>query len=197
MLQAVQTSQEPGVGERLLTQRDRRADGGARHVQVTRGDIFIARRFGGIEMMIAAPVAAYRGVGLVTLTDLQGDVLNRVVLVHRDADLDIVLGETRDKAEAQDAWVAWAAWFGLAQLAMQDAEWMTVAMSVEQRQAPLSVAAPVAASIALSGGVSDALSRRPSWLERRRSSFRVRGKFGAAQQCAGVFGKEREIGCSE
>lgn len=181
MLQAMKTSQEPGVGERLLTQRDRRADGGARQVRVTRGDILIARRFGGIEMMIAAPIKAYRGVGLVTLSDPQGDILYRVILVHRDADLDIVLGETRGTAEAQDDWRAWAAWFGLTRLAMLDEAWTTVAASGGQRPT----------------GVSDALRRRSSWPERRRPSSRVRGKFGAAQQSAGVFGKEREIGGSE
>jgi hypothetical protein len=181
MLQAVKTSQEPGVGERLLTQRDRRADGGARHVRVTRGDILIARRFDGIEMMIAAPVEAYRGVGLVTLSDPQGDILYRVILVHRDADLDIVLGETRDTAEAQDDWRAWAAWFGLTRLAVLDEAWTTVAASGGQRPT----------------GFSAAMRRRPTSSERRRSSLRMREKQGVARQLTGLFGKDREIGGSE
>ena len=181
MSQAMKTSQEPGVGERLLTQRDRRADGGARQVRVTRGDILIARRFGGIEMMIAAPIKAYRGVGLVTLSDSQGDILYRVILVHRDADLDIVLCETRDTAEAQDDWRAWAAWFGLTRLAMLDEAWTTVAASAGLRPA----------------GFSAAMRRRPTSSERRRSSFRMREKQGVARQPTVVSGKEREFAGNE
>lgn len=176
MLQAAKTLQEPGVGERLVTQRDRRADGGARHVRVTRGDILIARRFGGIEMMIAAPVAVYRGVGLVTLVDLEGQLLHRVVLVHRDSDLDIILDETGDKADAQNGWRAWAAWFGLARLAIEDEEWTMVAMPSGQSKP----------------GFLAAKRRRPSWPERRRPSSRTPGKSGAARLSSRVCHKERE-----
>ena len=177
MLQAVMKSQGVGAGERLLTQRDRRADGGARHVRVTRGDILIARRFDGIEMMIAAPVEAYRGVGLVTQIDLQGKLLNRVVLIHRDADLDIVLGETRHSDEAEGAWVEWAAWFGLARLAMLDEEWSTVDMPAGQRPT----------------GLSAAMRRRPTSPERRRPSFRMRRKSREPREPVGVTGKDRDF----
>jgi hypothetical protein len=164
---------ESGAGERLLTQRDRRADGGARHVRVTRGDILIARRFGGVAMMIAAPVEAYRGVGLTVCADVRGDILYRLILVHRDADLDIVLIETRNSADAQTAWGEWAAWFNLSRLAIQNEEWVTVS-------------APA--------GARPAVDRRRSGVSaRRRPAFLARRKVGDARRLAEVFANEREM----
>lgn len=164
---------EPGVGERLMTQRDRRADCGARHVRVTRGDILIARRFGGVAMMIAAPVEAYRGVGLVACADMRDEMLYRLILVHRDADLDILLAETRDSADAQAAWEEWAAWFDLSRLAIQDEEWATVSAPVATR--------------------SIAGRRRPAFLARRRPAFLVRRKVGDPRRLAAVFAKARDL----
>ena len=171
--QAVGKTHELRAGERLLTQRDRRADGGARQVRVTRGNIHIARRFGGVSMMIAAPVAAYRGVGLAVGADIHGDIIYRLILVHRDADLDILLTQCRDYADAQAVWAEWAAWFDLARLAMQDEEWVTVT-------------APAGA-----GSGSD--RRRPAMPNRRRSAFLTRRKTGDRRRLTDLFTKEREI----
>jgi hypothetical protein len=114
------------AGERSLVQRDRRADGGDRHVQVTRADILIARRFGGVAMMIAAPVRAYRGVGLDVRPDPNAAIVYRLVLAHTDADLDVLLGETHDVEVAHLAWSQWAGWFGLARLALNGDDWIAV-----------------------------------------------------------------------
>lgn len=173
MSQAIGKVEKMRPGERLLTQRDRRADGGARHVRVTRGDILIARRFGGVHMMIAAPVAAYRGVGLVAIADWRGDIFYRLALVHRDADLDIVLGEFRDCAEAQAAWAEWAAWFDLARLAIQDEEWVSVDTTT--------------------GARSGADRRRPAFLARRRPAFLARRKTGDTRRLLDSYANEREI----
>lgn len=173
MMQAAGKTQELRVGERLLTQRDRRADGGARQVRLKRGDILIARRFGGVSMMIAAPVKAYRGVGLVAFDDLQSDILYRLALIHRDADLDIVLGEFRDGAEAQAVWSEWAAWFGLSQLALQGADWVRI-------EAPAGVR-------------SGARRRHPSMIGRRRPAFLARRTTGDMHRLADIFTNEREI----
>ena len=114
------------AAEVSLVQRDRRADGGDRHVRVTRGDILIARRLGGVEMMIATPVRAYRGVGLDVQPDSEGAIVYRLLLVHADADLDVLLGETRDVESANLAWSQWAGWFELARLALNGDDWFAV-----------------------------------------------------------------------
>ena len=173
MSQAVWQPQGTGVGERLLTQRDRRADGGARHVRVTRGDILIARRFGGVEMMIAAPVEAYRGVSLVDATDASGEILYRVMLVHRDADLDIFLGDFRDRAEGLAAWSDWAAWFDLTRLAMRNGEWVSV-------EAP-------------TGKRSIAMRRPRTSIARRRVCLPPRRMIDDTLRLAGILTTQREI----
>jgi hypothetical protein len=114
------------AGELSLVQRDRRADGGDRHVRVTRGDILIARHFGGVAMMIAAPVRGYRGVGLDVRPDPHGAIFYRLLLVHADADLDVTLGETCDVEGAHLAWAQWAGWFALARLALDGDDWIAV-----------------------------------------------------------------------
>ena len=103
---------------------------------MTRSDILIARRFGGVAMMIAAPVEAYRGVGLDAQTDANGDVLYRLMLVHRDADLDIVLAETHGSNEAQAQWMEWSMWFDLTRLAIKDDEWMALETPAAARPRP-------------------------------------------------------------
>lgn len=114
------------AAEVSLVQRDRRADGGDRHVRVTRGDILIARRFGGVEMMIKTPVCAYRGVGLDVRSDSEGAIFYRLLLVHADPDLDVLLGETPDVENAHLAWTQWASWFELARLALDGDNWIAV-----------------------------------------------------------------------
>lgn len=173
MLQAIEKRQEKRAGEKLLVQRDRRADGGSRHVRVTRGDILIARRFGGVAMMIAAPVEAYRGVGLDAQTDANGDILYRLMLVHRDADLDIVLAETHDSNEAQAQWMEWSMWFDLTRLAIKDDEWMALETPAAART------------------VAD--RRRPASLVQRRGAFLSRRKTGDRRRLGEIFADEREI----
>ena len=108
--------------EDLPVQRDWRADGGARRVRVTRSDILIARRFGGIDMRIQVPVPAYRGVFLDVVASADGAPCYRLLLAHPDRDLDVVLEETQDSAAAAADWRYWAAWLGVPQLAADDGE---------------------------------------------------------------------------
>lgn len=120
-------SGEKGIAAEVsLIQRDRRADGGDRHVKVTRGNILIGRRFGGVEMMITTPVCAYRGVGLDVRSDPEGAIFYRLLLVHADPDLDVLLGETPDAEDAHLAWTQWAGWFELARLALDGDNWIAV-----------------------------------------------------------------------
>jgi hypothetical protein len=177
MSQASEKVRETCAGEKLLVQRDRRADGGSRHVQVTRGDILIARRFGGVAMMIAAPVGAYRGVGLDARADSDGDILYRLHLVHRDADLDIVLAETRDSNEAQAHWMEWSAWFDLARLAMKDDEWVALETPDAARACTR--------------------RRRSAFLAQRRPAFLSRRKTGDRNRLVKNFVDERQSAACE
>lgn len=165
------------VEEAFLVQRDRRADGGARRVRVTRSDILIARRFGGVDMMIAVPVPAYHGVALDVREGRDGAPCYRLSLAHRDADLDIVLAETQDGGEAAAEWKYWAAFLGLPRLALEDGEF-----------APIDAATPAQASVQRRRDVN-VLKRRPRFLSRR--------KAGDAARTEAVFADEREIICYE
>lgn len=160
--------------ETVLVQRDWRADGGARRVRVTSSDIHIARRFGGVNMRISVPVPAYQGVLLDWAAGEDGAPRYRLLLVHRDRDLDVVLAETPDDSAAADEWTAWAAWLGLPRLAPTEADEVVM----------LDDARPAAAPVPRRGG---------SWVGRRRPRFLVRRKTGDGARLSAVFTGEREI----
>lgn len=161
----------------FLVQRDWRADGGARRVRVTRSDILIARRFGGIDMRIQIPVPAYRGVFLDIVDGDDGAPLYRLLLAHVDRDLDVLLEETRDRAAAEAGSGEWAAWLDLPLLAatMEDA---ACANACDTAGAPR----------ARRGG---------SALRRRRPRFLMRRLTGEAARLEAIFSGEREIVCYE
>lgn len=163
--------------EQIFVQRDRRADGGARRVRVTRSDILIARRFSGVEMMIAVPVPAYRGVALDVTEGRDGAPCYRLSLAHRDADLDVLLTETQDGGSAAAEWKRWAAWLGLPRVTFEDGEFAAVDVaSISQ----ISV-----------------VRRRNATVAKRRPRFLSRRKTGDAARAQGVFAGEREIICYE
>lgn len=163
--------------EALLVQRDWRADGGARRVRVTCSDILIARRFGGVDMRISVPVPAYRGVLLDVVAGQDGAPCYRLLLAHRDCDLDVVLVETQDSGAAAADWRYWSAWLSLPRLAAENGDFAEVDAA---RQA---MAAPPRR------GGSTVRGRRPRFLTRRR--------IGDAARMADVFAEEREIICYE
>lgn len=159
--------------EALFVQRDWRADGGARRVRVTRRGVLIARRFGGVDMKIAVPVPAYRGVLLDVSAGEAGAPCYRLLLAHRDRDLDVVLAETEDSAAAMADWKYWAAWLDLPRLAVEDGDFAEV-------DAP-----GRAAIVSPRRGGSSVLGRRPRFLALRRG--------GDARRLGVVFSGEREI----
>ncbi len=163
------------IEEACLVQRDWRADGGVRRVRVTRREIFISRRFNGVDMMIAIPAPAYNGVAMDVAQGQDGAPSYRLSLVHRDRDLDVLLVETQDSGDAAVDWKYWASWLGLPRLAAKDGELVTV----DAAHAP-----------------SAGLPRRgASNVRRRRPRFLTRRKMGAAARMAEVFAGEREIIC--
>jgi hypothetical protein len=157
--------------EDFLVQRDWRADGGDRRVRVTRSDILIARRFGGIELRTQVPVPAYRGVVLDVVEGSDGAPCYRLLLAHADRDLDVVLEETGDAAVAAADLQDWASWLGVPLLA---------ATQDEIGAAPAAVASPIARR-----GGSPLRGRRPRFLMRRR--------IGETTRMREVFAGEREI----
>lgn len=158
----------------LFVQRDRRADGGARRVRVTRREILIARRFGGVDMMITVPAPAYHGVALDVRAGGDGAPCYRLSLAHRDADLDVVLAETTDGGDAAAEWRYWAAFLGLPRLTVEDGAFAPIdaAPGNGQRRRDLNVQ-----------------TRRPRFLSRR--------KGGEIARMTSVFADEREIVCYE
>jgi hypothetical protein len=170
MLEASQARKD----ENFFTQRDWRADGGARRVRVTSSDILIARRFGGVKMSISVPVPAYQGVLLDLVASEDGAPRYRLLLAHRDRDLDVALAETRDADEAAKEWAYWAARLGLPRLAVTEAGAFTDVDAPEPR--------PV---VTPRRGASSVSRRRPRFLARR--------KTGAPVEGAAVFAGEREI----
>lgn len=159
--------------EAFLVQRDWRADGGSRRVRVTRRDILIARRFGGVDMKIMVPVPAYRGVLLDVAAGEAGAPRYRLLLAHRDRDLDVVLGETGDSLAAAADWKDWAAWLDLPRLAAENGDFAEVDASA--------------------GGAAAPERRGGSSVTRRRPRFLAVRKSGDTRRMAAVFAGEREI----
>jgi hypothetical protein len=161
------------VEETLFFQRDRRADGGARRVRVTRAGVLIARRFSGVDMIISVPAPAYRGVALDVMEGRNGAPYYRLSLAHRDSDLDVVLAETQDSGDAAADWNYWAAWLGLPRLAAENGELTDVDAAK---------------------GAPAAMPRRSNAVVRqRRPRFLARRKPGVAARMSEVFSHERMI----
>ncbi len=162
--------------EKLPTQSDRRADGGSRQVSVSRKGVSIARRLGGVSMLIRVPVSSYKGVALDVEAVHTGIVAYRLALAHDDPDLDILLTETQDPTAAAAEWKYWSSFLALPRLAAKDGEF-----------------APLEKTM---GGVllKDMLARRgASAVARRRPRFLVRRKVGDALHSANSYAGEREI----
>lgn len=168
---------KPRAEDDLIIQRDWRADGGARRVRVTRSDILIARRFGGINMRIQIPVPAYRGVFLDVVEGADGAPCYRLLLAHMDRDLDVLLEETGEWVAAEARARDWSAWLDLPLLA-----------STEQNIVCAGASSVVDGPIQRRGG---------SALRRRRPRFPMRRRTGETARMAAVFAGEREIVCYE
>ncbi|HEY8126530.1 MAG TPA: DUF6101 family protein [Methylocystis sp.] len=162
------------IEEKLFVQRDRRADGGARRIRVTRDGVLISRRFSGVSMVITVPVIAYCGVALEVQPADDGSPRYVLSLAHRDPDLDILLSETQDCGAAASDWRHWAAWLGLPRVT----EGEGALRSFE--------------------GVSEEIAASPrrrceTSLGKRRPRFFLRRKAGDSRRTKVVYGDEREI----
>ncbi len=163
------------IEDSIYVQRDRRADGGARRVRMTREGVLIARRLSGVAMVISVPVNAYRGVALDVQPAEDGSPRYVLSLTHRDPDLDILLGETQDGGSVAADWRYWAAWLGLPRLAEEDGE-----LRALDRPADEAVAAM-------------ARRRSDANVRKRRPRFLARRKAGDPSRTRMVHAEEREI----
>ncbi|MBM3561967.1 MAG: hypothetical protein FJX48_02160 [Alphaproteobacteria bacterium] len=159
----------------VYVQRDRRADGGARHIRMTREDVLIARRLSGVAMVISVPVSAYCGVALDVQPAEDGSPRYLLSLAHSDPDLDILLGESRDCGSVAADWRYWSAWLGLPRLTEEDGELR-----------------------ALNGPSEDAVAaaarrRCDANVRKRRPRFLARRQAGDPRQTKMVHAQEREI----
>jgi hypothetical protein len=163
------------IDERVFVQRDRRADGGARRIRVTREDVLISRRFSGVSMVISVPVTAYCGVALEVQPADDGSPRYVLSLAHRDPDLDILLGETQDCGAAASDWRHWATWLGLPRVTEEDGALRSLEAVGEEIAA------------------ASARRRCETSLGKRRPRFLIRRKAGDSRRTKVVYGAEREI----
>ncbi|QGM92878.1 hypothetical protein F7D13_01955 [Methylocystis rosea] len=163
------------IDERVFFQRDRRADGGARRIRVTRDDVLISRRYSGVSMVITVPVTAYCGVALEVQPADDGSPRYVLSLAHRDPDLDILLGDTQDCGAAASDWRHWAAWLGLPRVTEEDG----ALRSLEGAGEAIAAASP--------------RRRCETSLGKRRPRFLFRRKAGDSRRTKVVHGDEREI----
>ena len=93
---------------------DLRADGAARRVELSPGEITIERQIAGVRMRLVLASALYEGIALdVHATGRGQGVILRVRLAHEDRDLDVVLFEASDDRDVTAEWQYWADFFGL------------------------------------------------------------------------------------
>jgi hypothetical protein len=92
-------------------QRDQRADGGQREVTLRKQGVLISRRRDGVRMNIGVPTQAYQGVAINVVDDATSRY--RIVLLHHDADLAVVLNETADRYDALAHLQYWGLYFDL------------------------------------------------------------------------------------
>jgi len=90
---------------------DSRADQGLRWVTVARDLVQIERTVSGMKMRIHVPMEAYVGVTLRPVTSGNTTTYD-VKLVHRDAELSVLLESLNDEAAAKALWLQWADYLG-------------------------------------------------------------------------------------
>lgn len=146
---------------------------GARRVRLTRSGVLIARRVSGVDMMISVPVPAYKGVVLQVVAGEDGAPRYRLLLSHRDRDLDVLLVETQDSCDAAADWKFWSSWLGLPRIDAAKGE-----LAEAERQA-----------VRARRGNAAVRARRPRFLMRRKS--------GDLARTTSIFAGEREIICYE
>jgi len=172
MIEALEKRQEWPV----LTRRDQRADGGQRQITLRKQGVMISRRRDGVHMNIGVPAQAYQGVAI-NLAD-GDDTRYRIVLLHRDAELAVVLNETADRYDALAHLHYWAVYFDLPLFIERKAGALEC---IEHRIDDLMY------------GSAHAHRRTGQTVAKRRGRFLTRRKPGQTERLDHVFSGEAEI----
>lgn len=154
---------------------DARADRGRREIAVSTQSVTIRRRLKGIDMRLCLAVSAYRGVALCLRPGQDGRLLHQVRLVHRDADLSVLLDEALDDRDIIADWRLWARVLGRPALVER-------AIGVYETMSAEPAAADTAGALAR--------RKRPS---KRRPKFLARRKAGQLSATPVIHADEREI----
>ncbi|MDF2115825.1 DUF6101 family protein [Roseiarcaceae bacterium H3SJ34-1] len=161
-----------------LIRRDQRADGGQRQVTLRKQGVLISRRRDGVRMNIGVPAKAYQGVAINVATDDGKTLRYRVVLLHRDADLAVMLTETTDRYDALAHLKYWGLYFDLP-------------LFIERKAGPLECIEHRVGD--LKCGTAHAHRRTGKIIATRRGRFLARRKPGHTQRLDHVFSGEDEI----
>jgi hypothetical protein len=159
----------------VLTRRDQRADGGQRQITLRKQGVLISRHRDGVHMNIGVPAQAYQGVAI-NVDDTTARY--RIVLLHRDAELGVVLNETADRYDALAHLQYWALYFDLP-------------LFIERKAGALEC---IEHSIDdLMCGSAHAHRRTGQMVAKRRGRFLTRRKPGQTERLDHVFSSEDEI----
>jgi len=90
---------------------DVRADGGVRHIELSREQVILRRAVRGMRMAINVRVSDFLGIAM-----RQADDTRMLVLMHRDPSLSIPLCEISNPETIDETWQLWSDTFALPQL---------------------------------------------------------------------------------
>ncbi|HEY4205087.1 MAG TPA: DUF6101 family protein, partial [Xanthobacteraceae bacterium] len=90
---------------------DVRADGGIRHIELSREQVVLRRAVRGMRMAINVRVSDFLGIAI-----RQSDDARMLVLMHRDPSLSIPLCELSNTDTIDETWQLWSDTFALPQL---------------------------------------------------------------------------------
>jgi hypothetical protein len=163
-------------GTQRLEVSDSRADERRRVVLVARDRVVIARCVAGVFMRILLTPSVYRGI-LLRLANLDDAGFNyEIHLAHHDPDLDVLLAQCDDEAEAHVEWDLWSRFLELPTL-------------VERVEGACEPARSMIGEVVTS---EPGPRRRGRGLGSRRARFLTRRKVGRPELCVRVE-SEREL----
>jgi hypothetical protein len=163
-------------GTRRLEVSDNRADERRRVVLVARDRVVIARSVAGVFMRLSLTPSAYRGI-LLRLASLDDAGFHyEIHLAHHDLDLNVLLAQCDNEAEAHAEWDLWSRFLELPRL-------------VERVEGDCEPARPMIGEVVASKAGPH---RRGRGVGARRARFLTRRKVGRPELCVRIE-SEREL----
>lgn len=153
---------------------DPRADGGIRHIELSRDHVVLRRSLRGIAMALNIRVREFHGIGLRLAPDSEsGRVMAMLVLEHRDPSLAVPLAFVPEDHDIAADWHSWA-------------EALQLPCLMPELPAPAAAVMPARAEPA-------PRRRRRNAIKARRPSILMRRRTGATMAVMPVHHDEREI----